>query len=149
AATAQQDAASLLRAARTAVGFDATDHRIFHYHAATSTSQDYQSDRSYPPYFLAAADQEIWFGPATGVQRAETRAIFPGAGPGANPLVTLDDGRNAVAIRGDRQLPLSRHLADTNRCLMPWAVLAAWSAASGVSLAGTENYRDSPRTVLK
>ena len=144
--SAASDPAALLARTRQVMGFDRVDGKVLHYHAGAAASQNYQSDRTYPPFFDAMQQEEVWFDPASRVLRVETHTIFPGAPP-FPAAVTLDDGNNAATTRGTQSVPISRQQA-TARYLSPWAVIADWSAANDVRVAGTETYRDYPRIVL-
>jgi hypothetical protein len=146
AATAAPDPAGLLARARSVMGFDSADNRVLHYRTAAASEQNYQSDRTYPPFFSAMLQQEMWFDPASGVLRVETQTQFPGS-PSSPAVATLDDGRNAAVSRGGRSVPVARRQA-IERNLSAWAVLSDWSAAKDVRLVGSERYRDYPRTVL-
>lgn len=141
------DSAAVLARARDVMGFSKIQNRIIHYHAITASEQPYQSDRTYPPFFSAMSDQEIWLDPNTGVLRVQSQTVFPGTGSGA-PSITVDDGANIQILRGEQGTPISRGQA-LGRYLSPWAVIRDWSAAKDVRVARTENYRDYPRLVLK
>src|SRR5262249_14909093 len=140
------DPASLLARAREAMGFTRATDRVVHYRSASASEQNFQSDRTYPPFFSAMLQEEIWFDPATAVERIETQTQYPGSAP-SPPAITLDDGRNAAAIRADQSAPVSRRQL-TGRNLNPWAVIADWSSSRDIRIAGTEVYRDYPRVVL-
>ena len=144
---APNDPAAVLSRAREVMGFAKIQNRIIHYHATTAVEQDYQSDRTYPPFFSAMSDREIWLDPNAGVLRVQSRTLFPGRGPAA-PSITLDDGATIQVLRGGQGTPVSRAQAP-GRYLSAWAVIHDWSAASDVRVAGTEDYRDYPRLVLE
>lgn len=128
------------------MGIAAVHHRIMHLHATAAIEQSYQSDRSYPPYFSMMSTQELWLDLDNRVQRISEKYVFPGSS--AIPeVVTMDDGVHAEITRGGHTRPIHRHEAVT-RELDPWAVIADWLNTAGVQIAGTETYRDYPRTVL-
>jgi hypothetical protein len=128
------------------MGFARVGDRVLDAHAIMSSEQTYESDRTYPPFFSSMNDQEIWFDPSDAVLGVESRSIFPGTGP--TPVsVTIDDGKNAEAIRGEHSVAIARRQT-AGRELNAWAVIADWSAANDVRSAGTETYRDYPRLVL-
>jgi len=138
--------AGVLQRAREVMGFEHAANRVLHFRAIMAAEQNYQSDRTYPPFFSSMVSQEVWFDPASAVLRVQSETIFPGGGP--SPVsTTLDDGKNAEAARGDSHVPIARRLA-TGRALNAWAVIADWSAATGVRALGQEVYRDYPRLVL-
>ena len=137
--------AALLAKAREVMGFAQVGNRVLHYHAGAAIEQNYQSDRNYPPFFSAISQQEIWLQPATGVLRVQAQATYPGGSQPAS--VQVDDGVNVSVLRGEQQVPVSRRQA-TARNLSAWAVIADWSKASDVRIAGREAYRDYPRIIL-
>src|SRR5262249_53581593 len=135
----------LLAKARDAMGFAHVTGRVLHARAITAVEQNYQSDRTYPPFFSNMSDDELWLDPETSVLRVQSHSIFPGSGP--SPLsTTIDDGKNAELNRGEQAIPIPRRQA-TRRWLNGWAVIADWSAAHDVRVSDSENYRDYPRTV--
>src|SRR5262249_34342107 len=138
--------ATLLARAREVIGFTHAGNRVLHMHAITAEEQNYQSDRTYPPFFFSMSDEQIWFEPSVAVPRQQATTAWPGSGT-LPASVTVDDGNQAQMIRGERTIPVSRRQAIT-RALNAWAVVADWSAADDVRISGTEVYRDYPRTVL-
>ena len=138
---------SALARAREVMGFSKIQNRIIHYHAIAASEQSHQSDRTYPPFFSAMSDQEIWLDPQSGVLRVQSQTVFPGTGPGG-PSITVDDGVNIQILRGEQSTPISRGQA-LGRYLSAWAVIRDWSASRDVRIAGMENYRDYPRLVLE
>jgi len=138
--------AAVLQRAREVMGFEHVANRVLHFRAITAAEQNYQSDRTYPPFFSAMIAQEIWFDPASAVLRVQSETTFPGGGP-SPASTTLDDGKNAEALRGENHVPLARRQA-TGRALNAWAVIADWSGATGVRALSPETYRDYRRIVL-
>src|SRR5690348_7729013 len=107
---AAQAATALLAKARDAMGFGHVAGRVLHSKAITASEQNYQSDRTYPPFFANMNDDEIWFDAENGILRVQSQGIFPGGGP--LPISTnIDDGINAEVIRGDRRIPIARRQA--------------------------------------
>lgn len=145
-ASAQDNPAGLLARVRDAMGFANIGDRVLYMRAFTSAEENYQSDRTYPPFFSAVSDQEIWFDASRAVLRVQSKTVFPGSGP-SPASVTVDDGKNAQLVQGEHILPISRRQAN-GWALNAWAVIADWSAAGNVRIAGTEVYRDYPRLVL-
>lgn len=142
---APDDAAQILARARQVMRFARAAGQVVHVHSVAAAEQAYQSDRSYPPFFSAMLTQETWFDPATGVLRTSTQTTYPGSGP--PPRVTASDGKRAFAVAKDavQVLPASALQA---RYLDAWAVVADWTAASDVRVAGREVVRDYPRIAL-
>jgi len=145
-AARELSASALLTRAREVMGLAHVTNKVLHAHAISAAEQDYQSDRTYPPFFSAMSNEEIWFDFANAVLRIQSQVVFPGTGP--SPIsVTVDDGQHAEIVREKGDVPLARSQA-VRRSLNAWAVIADWSSASDVHQAGTEVYRDYPRTVL-
>ncbi len=129
-----RDPARLLAHAREVMGVGSGQQatsRVIHYRASSAREQAFQSDRTYPPFFSAMADQEIWFDPNSGVMRTQGTTVFPGSGPSPSPTL-IDDGTHVPATRN----------------LNPLAVIVDWSAAKDVHVVGVDTYRDYPRIVL-
>lgn len=111
--------------------------------------QDYQSDRSYPPFFLAFSARESWYRPSTGVARHRNRTSFPFSEFDFPEF--LSGPKASFVVQDTVTLPaLGSHSAIlTLRALDPWALLYDWSAADTVSVIGRCTVRDYPRTVLQ
>jgi len=136
---------TLLSRAREAMKFSQADTGILHYRASTAILENYQSDRIYPPFFSMMQQQEVWFDVKTHVLRVQTQSLMPGST--ALAAATLDDGVNALLIRNEKEIPISRAQA-SDRNLNAWAVISDWSASDSVQFMGTEVFRDYPRFVL-
>jgi hypothetical protein len=118
---------------------------LVHYHAAASLTQNYQSDRMYPPFLDFFQEQESWFNPQTAVERTTLQSSYPLAKPQTSVILT-DAGR-AFSAQEDR-LQVSPRYVMRQRYLNPWLVIADWTKADGVRVSGIERYRDFPRAVL-
>ncbi|MFN8574748.1 MAG: hypothetical protein U0132_22025 [Gemmatimonadaceae bacterium] len=142
------DPRETLRAVRAALVPDAPG-RVLHATGLQSITQDYQSDRSYPPFFSAMGDVELHFDPASGVMRSADRVSYPGYGS-PPPLVTLSTGSAVFAVRDTAQVPVEAMFMSTEqaRYLNPVAVLSDWSASS-ITVTGRCMYRDYQRLVLE
>src|SRR5215475_13455101 len=84
--TAQQtsqpsDAQALVQRAWEAMGGGQTVGMLVHYHASAALSQNYQSDRMYPPFLDFFQEQESWFNPQTAVERSTIQSSYPLAKP--------------------------------------------------------------------
>ncbi len=150
-----REPARLLAHAREVMGVASgqpASTRVIHYRASAAREQNFQSDRTYPPFFAAMAEQEIWFDPNSGVMRTQGTTVFPGSGPSPSPT-SIDDGVHAVVLvakagqSGQESRPIARSQA-TARNLNPQAVIVDWSAAKDVHVVGMDTYRDYPRIVL-
>ncbi len=142
----QPQAREILDRARSVMGFATVNGRVLHATAAASTADAYESDRTYPPYLASMENQEIWFDPESRVQRISAKTLVPSYGVQNRPVV-VDDGVHAEQVRGEKHVPIHRRMVE-NRNLDAWATIADWSADPSVTVAGTEKYRDYPRTVL-
>ena len=81
-ATAQQtsqpsDAQALVQRAWEVMGGGQTAGMLVHYRASASLSQNYQSDRMYPPFLDFFQEQESWFNPRTAVERSNIQSSYP------------------------------------------------------------------------
>jgi hypothetical protein len=142
---AQKDPAALLAHAKDVMRFARVGTSVVHYHAVAAEEQNYQSDRTYPPFFSAMEIKESWFDPRTGVERASSLTTFPGGGPPAQ--VVLTDATRAFGLTGESLKVLPATSLRT-RWLNPWAVVHDWAAAGNARFVGRESYRDYMRIVL-
>lgn len=130
------------------MGFEKAGDRVLHLSVETATEENYQSARTYPPFFLAMNSQEIWLDPATAVLRIDSlSSVYPMSGARTKGSTNIDDGKNAEFVQGDQRRAISRRMV-SSRGLNAWAVIADWSAATDVELGGSETFRDYPRLVL-
>lgn len=145
-ATVERDAGAwLARAERAAWGGGEGPLRL---RVVTAESQDYQSDRTYPPYLFAMQKTELWYDAAAGVERTSGETTFPF---GEYPLgVRLSDGQRTFVARRDSLMPAAQAHGTTlqTRPLNAWAVLHDWRGASDVTIERMCRYRDYPRLVL-
>ena len=136
---------ALLQRAWEVMGGAFVNGMLVHYRASASLSQNYQSDRMYPPFLDFFQQQESWFSPQTAVERTTVQSSYPLAKPQTSVLLT--DANRAFSVRDNGPQALPRY-AMQPRYLNPWLVIADWLKAGGTRVAGTEVYRDFPRTVL-
>ena len=142
--TNESNAQTWIQRAKNAMGVERAGQKILHFRAAWADQQNYQSDRSYPPFFDAISAAEVWYQPSTGVEHVKQQLTFPGI---EQPLENLYDSNRGVMLRGDRAVPLARSQLRI-RNLNPWAVIYDWEHAENVSVEGESVYRDYPRIVL-
>lgn len=141
------DPSAILYRAREVMGAARVGQQIVHYHSLAAVEQNYQSDRTYPPFFSAMQVREAWFDPSTGVERSSTATTFPGNGQLAAQVALTDANRAFGMVRDTLTvLPRGSMLA---RNLNPWLVVADWVAAGDVRSIGTESFRDYERLVLR
>lgn len=141
--------AQVLDRARAAIGSPGAADSVLHFRGAMATLMNYQSDRSYAPFFSAYDTGETWYDPASGVERTASSTWFPGSGP-MPPRTVLAAPAASFGARDTAVAPAPMQHAGIRqaRLLNPWAVLRDWSAASGVASGGSCTYRDFPRRVL-
>jgi hypothetical protein len=142
-------AAEWMARAQAAVGIPRANGKVLYYQSVEGAEQNYQSDRSYPPFFSAFVTRENWLDPASGVARASSRTTFPGfAGPGPD-LLSTEAGSFMARDTILRPVPDAHLNALMLRGLDPWAVLLDWSRDQGVRVAGNRRVRDYDRLVLR
>ncbi|HSB56163.1 MAG TPA: hypothetical protein VLD58_17500 [Gemmatimonadales bacterium] len=141
------DAADWLARARAAVGIPRASGKVLHYRSVEGAEQNYQSDRTYPPFFSAFVTREAWLDPVTGVVRATSQTTFPGFA-GRSELVSTEAA--SFAARDSALVPAPEaHLnSRTLRELDPWAVLLDWSRDPAIRVEGHRRVRDYDRLVL-
>jgi hypothetical protein len=146
AVSGEKDAAALLARAKEAMQFGRANQSVVHYHSVSASEQNYQSDRTYPPFFSAMHVEEAWFDPLSAAERVSTQTTFPGSGP-TPARVVITDATRAFGLAEEHLNPLPATSLQL-RNLNPWAVIADWAAAGDARFSGTENYRDYMRYVL-
>jgi hypothetical protein len=142
----QKDPAAMLQRTQDVMQFARVGDSVIHYRAAAASEQNYQSDRSYPPFFSAMETQESWLDVRSGVERVDTQITFPGQGP-SPAQTTFTDAARAFRLR-EKNLTALPRVSMRERYLNPWAVIRDWATAQNVRLAGHEVYRDYVRIVL-
>ncbi|HSE22508.1 MAG TPA: hypothetical protein VLB68_12660 [Pyrinomonadaceae bacterium] len=144
-AAADANPTAILARAKEVMRFARANHSLVHYRAVAASEQNYQSDRTYPPFFSAMEVKEAWLDPRSGVERVSTQTTFPGGGP--PPQVSFTDQAHAYALVKEQMRLLPRPSMQS-RYLNPWNVIADWVAAGDARFAGKGEYRDYPRIVL-
>jgi len=134
-----------------AMGVDRERGRILAYHATTGTEENYESDRTYPPFFSAFERREGWFDPATGLDRSRSQVIFPGASGGSSGFDRLTTGRATWMARDTAVRPAASIQLDAiaGRRLNPIAVVRDWRRDREAVVGGRCHYRDYERVVLE
>jgi hypothetical protein len=139
------DAHAVLARARDAMGLSQVGDKVVHLRIARAQIENYQSDRTYPPFFSAFVDLDVWFDPQTATERGEGRTVFPGSeGPSS---ATISDSAAAVVVTNGKASFLPKR-AIQPRHLNAFAVIADWTNAKDVKVGKPEVYRDYPRLVL-
>lgn len=144
-ASQPSDAEALLRRAWEVMGGEQTSGMLVHYRASRSVSQNYQSDRMYPPFLDFFEEEESWFNPRTAVERSTIQSSYPLAKSQNSVLLTDAERAFSLVQDGLQSLPRSDM---QRRYLNPWLVISDWMTAGGARVSGSERYRDFARTVL-
>jgi hypothetical protein len=144
------DAAAVLRRASAVSGLTAAAAagQVLRVTGFDVESQDYQSDRSYPPFLSSVGAMQDWYATATGVERRSSRGSVAGY-DFANPT-TLGNEHATFIVRDTLLAPNQALHASMygTRPLNVWAVLGDWIADGGARVAERCVYRDYPRLVL-
>ncbi|HET7042682.1 MAG TPA: hypothetical protein VFI13_11705, partial [Gemmatimonadales bacterium] len=143
------DAAGLLARADSAMQLDRTAGKVYRWSGMRSTLENYQSDRTYPPFFSTFTSEEGWYDPASGALRERGRVSYMSYGTNDAPEIL--SGPTATWLVRDTTLrPLSalRAMGAQARAREPWAVVRDWRTGPAVTVEGSCVYRDYPRLVL-
>lgn len=143
-----QDAHPALARAMTVMGVPG-DGSVLHFGSAGRTVQDFQSDRTYPPFFSAMQTAETWYDPSTRAERARISWLYPRGGAPARTSIT--DARSVwLEQQGElREVPAFAPFSRPQREMNPWAVVGDWLAAGDAHVGGICPYRDDDRLVLE
>jgi hypothetical protein len=145
---AQKDPTAVLARAQEVMWFHHAGKSVIHYRAVAAAEQNYQSDRTYPPFFSAMEVKEAWFDPHTGVERVRTQTTYPGGGPSPAQIM-LTDATRAFGSANE-QLNILPATSMHSRSLNPWTVVCDWASAGDARIIQSpELYRDYVRIVLE
>lgn len=123
--------------------------RLLRVKARGRTVQDFQSDRSYPPFFSLMDEVEEIYDPRDGADHLSRSIVYPGMGP--TPPTRMIGTATASFMVRDSVVPMPRLHGELQeqRSLNPWAVAQDWARdGAGVTWDGTCLYRDQWRLVL-
>jgi hypothetical protein len=141
----QESPQAVLQRASDAMACSKAGDRVLHYQFTYSDSQNYQSERTYPPYIDLMTTVEAWFSPRSGVLRTDSQQSFPGIRMPKQTALYADHAGVNIAQDHATRIPQSELKL---RNLNAWAVLYDWMHTANVHVVGRENYRDYPRIVL-
>jgi hypothetical protein len=151
-AAARGDAHAILARAVQAAGIPGVRARgrVLRYEFSDDISQNYQSDRTYPPFLTLQWGGMFYLDPGARVQRLEER-VFGFGSHAERPFILLHGERATYVVRDSGLVanPRGHALSLRSRPLDAWTVLADWSAAPDVRVVARCVYRDYPRTVLE
>lgn len=144
------DARTVLDRAEQAAGIGRVGKRVLRYEFSDDISQDFQSDRPYPPYLTWQWGGMFYIDPASRVQRLEERGF--GFGHHAErPFTLLHGERSTYVVQDTGLVPNTRGhaLSLRSRPLDAWTVIEDWRAAPDARVVARCTYRDYPRLVLE
>jgi hypothetical protein len=143
------DARAVLREANRAIGADRVGRGTLHLRMTDAMLEDYQSDRTYPPFFYGFITRETWYHPASGVARNASRISFPFSAGDFPTLLSAATSSFQILDTVVRPAPSSQAGALSLRGMDPWAQLYDWSRGGRVTVRARCVVRDYPRTVLE
>ena len=143
------NARAVLQHSARAIGLDALHAKVLELRGNDVVSQDYQSDRtSYPPYLSDVQPLELWYSPASGVERRSASSAMAGYQYG-NPT-TIGTELATYTARDTSLTPSeAAHAAMyAMRPLNAWAVVRDWQDDPRARVVERCPYRDYTRLVL-
>ena len=140
------DAQAVLQRAMEVTGLDTVSDQVLHLQAMDGVEMNFQSERTYPPFFSLMRTTETWFDPQTGIQRTEATAVFPGSGPNPYPPI-VNKAASAFMTRDTMMVPVPAGVGTPHQ-LNALGVLKDWETDPEVRVAERCTYRDYWRTVL-
>lgn len=146
---ASGNAQEILHKVADRIGLSAVAARALHVQGYDLVSNDYQSDRMYPPFISSVGSFDSWFYPATGVERTSSQTAIAGSSyPGGTTIGTA----RASYVSRDTVLAPSEQVHSSlyaTRPLNVWAMLDDWLGSTDASVVQRCEYRDYPRLVLQ
>lgn len=126
------------------------DGRVLRYAFRDNISQDYQSDRPYPPYLTMEWGGTFWADPAARTQRLEERQFGVGQ-EAARPFGLVHGAAATYVVRDTALVPFApgHALSLRSRPLDAWTTVADWRAAGDARVVARCVYREWPRLVLE
>lgn len=149
AATPGADGRAIIARAVAAAGIGAAGDSLLRYDFSDAISQNYQSDRMYPPYLSFDWGGTITLDPRSGVQRVEER-MLGGGGTAPRPFVLVADARASFVERETALVPnpQGHYLTLRSRPLDAWSELLDWGREAS-RVVGCATYREYPRVVVE
>lgn len=124
-----------------------TGEGVLRVRAWRATVNDFQSDRTYPPFFSDFQSLETFFDARGGALATRSRASgYPGSEGGASRFAQVNGPWAQWVVRDTLRAPAGNGAA--TRALDPWAVLSDFLRDGGVMGRGRCEYRDYPRIGL-
>lgn len=132
------ESAGIKRLGQKALGIDLIE----------TESQDFQSDRTYPPYLVDGHTARLWYFPDLGMETTSGKVVNPF---GTRPMFAAWSTERGSWLKRDtvyQAFPGFHRFALQNRPLNAWAVLTDWANSETVTITGRCMVRDFPRTRL-
>ena len=143
-----QSAKYLIESGLNSTGFDKIENSLFKYQSGSYELQNFQSDRSYPPFFSAFDLRANVFYPESNFEAVETKTVYPGQGPGDGSF-SISTFDKTYIKRGDNWLAISSSSFGSDLNLNPIAVLYDWKSSKDIEISDRKIFRDFEREVLK
>ncbi|HEV2643153.1 MAG TPA: hypothetical protein VGT98_10615, partial [Candidatus Elarobacter sp.] len=143
------DGHALVARAIDAMGLEHVPAPILHYAFSDAISQNYQSDRTYPPYLKFNYAGHIWLDTRSGTQHVDEKMM--GAGNEGPQFTLLYDERASFALRDTmtRPFPQGHAVSLRSRPLDATSTMLDWQRAADVRVVARCEYRDYPRVVVE
>jgi hypothetical protein len=146
---ARGDAAQWLARAMEAAGIARFEAPALGLNLVEMVTDDYESDRPYPPYLYEGRRSELWYFPASGLEFMNGESVDP---YGARPMGRTWSSARGTWVQNDsavRPFPAFNRFSWASRPLDAWAVLRDWTQGPSVKVTGSCIVRDFPRTELR
>ena len=145
---ASGDAGALLAQGLESTGMARLNRPALGLRLFEAVSDDYESDRPYPPYLQEGHNARLWYYPAQRLELVSGEAVDPF---GQRPLPTVWSNARGSWLRRDtllQPMPPLHRLTMQTRPLNAWAMLADWSRGPAPRVTGRCMVRDLPRMRL-
>jgi hypothetical protein len=142
------DARALLARGIDAAGIKRLDRPALGLSLIETASQDFQSDRTYPPYLQEGRSAHLWYFPDRQLETTTGVALDPF---GERPIFSAWSTAKGSWVRRDtvyQPFPGLHRFIGLTRPLNAWALLADWESGPAPSITGRCMVRDFPRLRL-
>lgn len=142
------DAAALLARGASAAGISRLGRPALGLRLIETASQDFQSDRTYPPYLQEGRSARLWYYPDRQLETTSGVALDPF---GQRPIFNAWSTARGTWIQRDsvyQPFPGLHRFTAISRPLNAWAVLADWAGGPAPTITGRCMVRDFPRLRL-
>jgi hypothetical protein len=142
------DATALLARGAAAAGISRLGRPALGLRLIETASQDFQSDRPYPPYLQEGRSARLWYYPDRRLETMSGVALDPF---GQRPIFNAWSTARGTWIKRDtvyQPFPGLHRFTAMSRPLNAWAVLADWANGPAPAITGRCMVRDFPRLRL-